>query len=313
MNCPPHLSSSVSIVIVNWKTPEDVLNCLSSIRRRDVNADQFEIIIVDNESGDGSIELISRRSELLQIIENDRNLGFSRACNQGIARSTGRFVLLLNPDTLITSNAITNLAVHLEKNEHIGAIGPKILNSDGTLQLACRRSFPNLGSSLFKLSFLSRACPNNKFISQYNLTHLDADSPAEVDCLSGSCMMFRRSLIDEIGVLDEATFMHAEDVDYCWRIKEVGYKILYFPASIIFHQKGVASRKRPFLTAIDLHRGMHWFYKKHLASNYWPPLNWIVYAAIWSRAMLFIAAIFSKKVIARLRKKHSQQKTQTSF
>ncbi len=293
---------SVSLVIVNWKTADDLLNCLASITRLDKNSNQFEIIVVDNNSGDDSVKKIRRQYKTIQIIENTQNLGFSKACNQGIRRASGKFVLLLNPDTLITSNAITILATQLELNKSVGAIGPKILNTDGTLQLACRRSFPTLASSFFKLGLLSRLFPKSKVFSSYNLTHLDADRPAEIECLSGACMMFRRSLVEEVGELDESTFMHAEDIDYCWRIKEAGYKIMYQPESVIFHEKGSASKMRPFLTAIDLHKGMHWFYKKHLAPHYWPPLNWLVYAAIWTRACLYLSLIFLKKLSAHDRK-----------
>ena len=291
---------TVSVVIVNWKTPQDLLECLTSIYLFEKDAKDLEIFVVDNGSEDESVELVKREFNCVNIIANSQNLGFSKACNQAIVRSQGDFVVLLNPDTLITEDALSRLANELAADDDVGAVGPKILNLDGTLQLACRRSFPSLKSAFYKLSSVSKFFPKSKSVSEYNLSFLDADQPADVDCLSGSCLMFRRVLIDEIGLLDEATFMHAEDMDFCFRIKSAGYRVAYLPSSVIFHKKGVASSKRPFRTAIDLHRGMSWFYKKHMACNHSNFINWSVYAAIQLRLIAYLSVLFIRIGYARM-------------
>ncbi|MCW5821611.1 MAG: glycosyltransferase family 2 protein [Cyanobacteria bacterium TGS_CYA1] len=278
----------VSIVIVNWKTPDLLMACIESIKTNDTGYKDFEFLIVDNNSQDGSVELISKNYPEIFLLANDENLGFSIACNQVIPRAKGKYVLLLNPDTLVEDNAISKLRAFLDERSECGAVGPKVLNPDGTLQLACRRSFPSLESAFYRVTYLSRIFPNNKTFSKYNLTHADPDKELEVDALSGSCMMVRKDIVDRIGLLDEDIFMFGEDIDWCWRVKEDGYKVIYFPQSVVYHIHGASSRLRPIGATINLHKGMEVFYRKHYAKQYWAPINLLVYAAIWARAGLFI-------------------------
>lgn len=292
---------TVSIVIVNWKTPDLLAACLESIAREDQNHESFELLVVDNDSRDGSVEMLRERFPHVDVTANTENTGFSRGCNQAIPKARGRYVLLLNPDTVITTNAITNLASFLDQNPDCAAVGPKVLNTDGTLQLACRRSFPSLEASLFRLTYLSRLFPNHPYIARYNLTHADPDKVLAVDALSGSCMMVRASVIETIGLLDEDIFMFGEDIDWCWRMKEAGHTVYYTPDSVVYHVHGAASRKRPVGTTINLHKGMEVFYKKHLAKKYWAPFNYLVYAAIWSRAGVFILVNLARGIFGRRR------------
>lgn len=279
---------TVSIVIVNWKTPELLAVLLDSIAREDSGHESFEILVVDNDSQDGSVEMLKSKYPHVKLTENSANVGFSVACNQVIPTAQGKYVLLLNPDTEVTKDAISRMATYLDENPDCGAVGPKVLNPDGTLQLACRRSFPSVSASFYRLTYLSHLFPKSKTFSEYNLTHADPDKLLEVDALSGSCMMVRKSVVDKIGLLDEDIFMFGEDIDWCWRIKEDGYRVVYLPDSVIYHVHGASSRLRPVGATINLHKGMHVFYKKHLAKKYWVPFNILVYAAIWSRAFLFI-------------------------
>lgn len=281
------LNSKLSIVIVHWRTPELLKHCLESIQA-DQGARQFEIHVVDNASGDQALQILARQFPYVKVLANQENLGFSKACNQIIARLESEYVLLLNPDTLIQDNAISKLLAFMESHSDCGAVGPKILNQDGSLQLACRRSFPTLAAAFFRLTYLSKLFPRHKFFSRYNLTYADPDICLEVDALSGSCMMVRRQAIDQVGLLDEDIFMFGEDVDWCWRIKKAGWKVYYAPEAVIYHLHGASSRLRPVGATIDLHRGMEVFYRKHLAKNYWAPVNALVYAAIWTRAIFFI-------------------------
>ena len=276
----------VSVIIINWKTPKLLNDCLNSLKG-DPDYALMEIVVVDNNSGDESVAMVKNQHPDVKLIENPDNKGFSKAVNQAIPVSSGQYILLLNPDAKVVGAAVATLANYLNQNADVGACGPKVLNADGTLQLACRRAFPTPAASFYRLSYLSRLFPKNEAFSKYNMTFADPDQLLEVDALSGSCMMIRRQVVDKIGLLDEDIFMFGEDIDWCWRVKETGLKVMYVPQSVVYHIHGASSRKRPVGTTINLHKGMEVFYRKHLAQRYWAPFNLLVYAAIWSRALVF--------------------------
>jgi len=283
--------TKLSIVIVNWKTPLLLARCLKSIEK-DSGFSQFTIYVVDNNSQDQSVSLLEKDFPYVKLQVNQSNVGFSRACNQVIPKVESEYVLLLNPDTVVEGDAISKLAQFMDLHPDCGAVGPKVLNPDGTLQLACRRSFPSPSAAFFRLTYLSRIFPKNALFSKYNMTYEDPDTCTEVDALSGSCMMVRKTAVDQIGLLDEEIFMFGEDIDWCWRIKEANWKIFYLPEAVVEHAHGASSRLRPIGATIDLHKGMEVFYRKHLASKYWAPFNALVYAAIWMRAMIFVVINF---------------------
>lgn len=278
----------VSIVIVNWKTPRLLAGCLDSIYEDPAAASDFEVWVVDNASGDESVALIREHYPQVRLIANEKNIGFSAACNQVIPLTSGNYVLLLNPDTVVVDRAVSRLADYMEGNPACGAAGPKVLNRDGSLQLACRRSFPDPAAAFFRLTYLSRLFPNHPMFARYNMTFADEDSLLEVDALSGSCMMVRRDAINRVGLLDEDIFMFGEDIDWCWRVKQAGWSVFYVPTAQVYHYHGASSRLRPVGATINLHKGMEVFYRKHLAPKYWPPFNLLIYTAIWARALLFI-------------------------
>lgn len=278
----------VSIVIVNWKTPDLLAGCLRSIIEYTKGV-TYEIFVVDNNSGDGSVEMIRRHFPEIFLTANEANVGFAVACNQVIPSARGEYVLLLNPDTTLVDNSIFELASYMDKYPRCGAAGPKVLNFDGTLQLACRRSFPTPLASFYRLTYLSKLFPKHPEFARYNLTYADPDEEMEVDALSGSCMMVRNSAIKTIGLLDEDIFMFGEDIDWCWRLKQNGLTVNYVPAARIYHYHGASSRFRRVGATINLHKGMEVFYRKHFASNHGRLFNLFVYAAIWFRAGIFIA------------------------
>lgn len=277
----------ISIVIINWRTPLLLRRCLQALSN-DQKADSFEIYVVDNASGDQSLNILAQEFPSVKVIANQSNLGFSKACNQAIPQTTGEYILLLNPDTIVVGNAISTLAQFLDQHPGCGAVGPKVLNDDGTLQLACRRSFPSPAAAFFRLTYLSKLFPTHPLLAKYNMTYADPSLEAEVDALSGSCMMVRREVISKIGLLDENIFMFGEDIDWCWRIKQADWSVFYYPQAVIYHSHGAASRLRPVGATINLHKGMAVFYRKHLAKNYWPIFNQLVYFAIYFRAMIFV-------------------------
>ncbi len=293
------MNPRVSIVIVNWKTPELLAGCLDSIAEDPCAAD-FEIWVVDNASGDNSLAVL-RDYPLVRVVANEQNVGFGKACNQVIPDVSAPLVFLLNPDTVVTDCAVSKLAAYLDANKDCGAVGPMVLNPDGSLQLACRRSFPSPAASFYRLTYLSKLFPKNQTFAQYNLTFADPGKELDVDALSGSAMMVRKSVIDSVGLLDEAIFMFGEDIDWCWRIKEDGWRVTYCPDAVVYHYHGASSRLRPVGATINLHKGMEVFYRKHLAHQYWPIFNVLVYLGIWTRAILFIVLSFVQSFIRKRR------------
>lgn len=278
---------SVSIVIVNWKTPELTAQALRSLLR-DRRSSTFEFWVVDNNSGDGSVEMLRSDFPGVNVIANTDNVGFGRACNQVIPMCTAEQVLLVNPDTLAESGAVSCLLDYMAEHPECGAVGPRVNNPDGSLQLSCRRSFPDLGASFFRLTYLSLIFPKHPLLAKYNLTFADPKDVLEVDALSGAFMMVRKTAIDEVGLLDEDIFMFGEDIDWCWRVKQAGWTVVYVPDAVVYHYHGASSRFRRIGATINLHKGMEVFYRKHLAKKYWAPINWAVYAGIWCRAAVFI-------------------------
>jgi len=261
--------------------------CLDSLTADPGHRD-WDIWVVDNASGDESLAVLAARYPFVNVVANSDNVGFSRACNQVIPVTRGSYILLLNPDTVSTRGAISRLADFMDQHPECGAAGPRVLNPDGSLQLACRRSFPSLAASFFRLTYLSRLFPRHQLFAKYNLTYVDPEQLLEVDALSGSCMMVRRQAVDRVGLLDEDIFMFGEDIDWCWRIKQAGWKVYYLPDASVYHYHGASSRLRPIGATINLHKGMAVFYRKHLAHKYWAPVNGLVYSAIWLRAAIFI-------------------------
>jgi N-acetylglucosaminyl-diphospho-decaprenol L-rhamnosyltransferase len=296
------MNPRVSIVIVNWKTPELLAGCLNSILE-DPRSAHFEIWVVDNASGDNSLEVLAGYPQV-RTIANAQNVGFAKACNQVIPDVTAPYVFLLNPDTVVSGTAVSTLADYLDAHPDCGAVGPKVLNPDGTLQLACRRSFPSPAASFYRLTYLSKLFPHNKTFAKYNLTFADPNRELDVDALSGSAMMVRKSVIDAVGLLDEDIFMFGEDIDWCWRFKQAGWRVTYVPQAVVYHFHGAASRLRPVGATVNLHKGMEVFYRKHLAPKHSPVFNMLVYAGIWSRASVFIVLSYAQSLIRKRRIVH---------
>ena len=269
----------LSIVIVNYNSKGYLNKCLASIYWETKDLD-FEVLVVDNASTDNSLALMEQAFPRIKVIRNKHNLGFSAANNLGIKASTGKYILLLNHDTEIKGNAIKKLVDFMDEDRSVGACGPKVLNSDGSLQHQCKRGFPTPTSILFYISGLSKLFPKNGTISHYLMTHLDPDKIGEVDALSGACMLLRRTTIDKVGLLDDQYFLYGEDIDLCYRIKQAGFKIYYVPRAEIIHYGGVGSRIMSHKNIIEFHRSMLIFYKKHYRKKYGLVVTWLVYTGI---------------------------------
>jgi GT2 family glycosyltransferase len=260
--------------------------CLDSLGRGAPGM-EYEIIVVDNASSDGTPERLRAGFPHVRLIRNDRNVGFTRANNQAMASSSGDYILWLNTDTILQQNTISGLMEFLETHPQAGIVGPKVFNSDGTFQFQCRRGLPTPLASMFYMLRLDRVLPRHRLDGQYLMTHLPVDQANRVDSVSGCCLLARRKVLDDIGPLDEDIFGFGEDIDWCVRAKKAGWEVWYFPGSEIVHLKGQGGvHSRPYHKVWGIHQAMWIFYKKHLSVRY----PWPVTAAVWLGMVSSLAA-----------------------
>ncbi len=283
---------NLSIIIVNYNVKEFLQNLIHSIRKA-AGELTYEIIIVDNASDDGSVEFIREKFPSVKLIVNDKNLGFSKANNIGLAAAQGKYLLLLNPDTLVREDTLQKMIDFFKDTPDAGLAGCKILNPDGTLQLACRRSFPGPWTSFCKVTGLSTLFPNSRIFARYNLTYLDENQTYEVDAISGSFMMMTRDVYKKVGGLDEQFFMYGEDLDLCYRIQKSGYKVYYVHSTQIIHYKGESTKRSSLDETKIFYEAMNLFVKKHLSSSFLVEL--ILLSAIAFRS--FFAFLGRRKLI----------------
>lgn len=229
----------LSVVIINWNIKELLHTCLVSLVE-EIKSIKHEIILVDNASEDGSQEMIKKKFPGIDLIENKENVGFPRANNQVLSKCRGEYVMLLNPDTFIRPNSILRMVTFLDANKEYGAVGPKILRPDGSIQMECACNFPTLAGMFFELTLLSRLFSQSPLFGQWRMTYWDHQDSRDIECLLGAAIFMRRKILDVIGFLDE--HMYIEDDDLCYRIIKEGWKIKYLSTAEIIHYEG-SSRK----------------------------------------------------------------------
>lgn len=252
----------LSIVIVNWNTKNYLQKCLSSIYGNIKNI-TFEIIVVDNASSDSSVEMVRSEFPSAILIENKSNLGYGAANNKGIVVSKGKYILILNPDTIIFPNSIQNLIAFLDGNPRAGAVGPKILNPDDSIQFECARNFPTPVTEFYALSTMYKRFSKSKIFGKYLMSYWDHNDQREVDLLSGACMLVRRKVFDEVGLFDEDFFMYTEETDFFYRIKQKEWKVYFLPSAKIEHLWGKSTEQLPYSMAVEARKTMELFFKKH--------------------------------------------------
>lgn len=251
----------------------------------------FELIIVDNGSTDGTTSMLQAEFSKAVVILNERNEGFTRPINQSLRQSQGRYMLVLNPDTIVLPGAINELAGYMDVHPEVGICGPKVLNRDGSLQKACRRGVSRPWAAFSYFSGLSSLFPRSKLFGGYLLNYLDEDVTSQVDGVSGSCMLIRRQLYDQIGMFDERYFAYQEDADYCFRAKEAGWKVVYLPTAQIVHFGGQGgSRVQPYRSIFEWHRSYYLYYRKNLAKDYFFLFNWFYYSLMGIKLVLSLTA-----------------------
>ena len=226
-----------SICIVNLNAKKHLDSCLNSLESAMGNI-PFETIVVDNNSYDGSVKLIEKKYTEVICIKNGRNEGYTRAMNMALLKAKGDYRIILNPDATCEEGSLSKIIQVMESDLSIGICGPKVVNEDGSFQKSCRRGIPRPQAVFSYFLGLANRYPTDERFTGYQLNHLDEDETNEVDAVSGSCSVIREKLINDIGLLDERYFAYQEDSDYCFRAKENGWKILYYPKSIINHIGG---------------------------------------------------------------------------
>jgi len=252
----------LSIIIVNYNVRQFLESALNSITKA-LSGIEGEIIVVDNASDDDSAGMVRRSFPKVIVIENTENLGFARANNIALKRARGRFLLLINPDTVVQEDTINTMLRFFENHPDAGLAGCKILNPDGSFQLPCRRSFPTPWVAFTKVFGLSRVFPKSRLFGRYNLTFLSPDETYAVDAVSGSFMMIRRDVYERIGDLDEMFFMYAEDLDWCYRVNRAGFKVYYVHSTSIIHYKGESARRSSVNERRMFYKTMQQFVTKH--------------------------------------------------
>lgn len=275
----------IAIVILNYNTRALLADCLASLCGQDRL--DFVACVVDNCSTDGSAEMVAARFPEVMLIRSPDNDGFAAGNNLGL-RAVGfpdapqaRYAMLLNPDTIMPPGALASMLAYADANTAVGVVGPKLMLMDGTLDKACRRSFPTPEVSFYRLIGLSKLFPRSRLFGRYNMTYLDIDQQTEVDSVVGACMLVRAEALTLAGLLDEQFFMYGEDLDWCLRIKQqrapsgVAYRVMYVPSVTVQHVKRAASRKSA-RAQYEFDRSMWLFYRKHYQRNTFFVMDWIV-------------------------------------
>lgn len=283
----------LSVVIVNYNVREFLEQTLRSVFRAQADLN-MEVFVVDNNSVDGSPAMVRAHFPDAHLIVNADNAGFSAANNQAIRKARGRYVLVLNPDTIVQENTLVTLVRFLDEHPDAGAAGCKILHPDGTFALESRRAFPTPRVAFFRMTGLAALFPRSPVFGRYNMTHLPENETAEVDALSGSCMMLRRTALDEAGLFDEEFFMYGEDIDLCYRIQQARWKIYYTPETEIIHYKGQSTRKGELRYVRLFYGAMLRFTEKHFESRYSKLLARLLRCGILLRAGMSVAAKFGR-------------------
>lgn len=277
----------LSVIIITYKERELLKKCLQSVFAS-LTSYKYEVIVTDSNSQDGSVEMVQKDFPQVKVLDNRVNLGFSKGNNVAIKQAQGKYILLLNADTTVQIDTLELSVRYMEEHNDVGALGCKVLLPSGELDKACRRKFPNPANSFLRLFGLAK-------YSDYNI-NTPIDQEMEVDAIMGAYFLVRKNVIDEVGMLDEEFFMYGEDLDWCWRIKEAGHKIVYYPKAQITHYKYGASKSVPFRVIRWAHTAMKIFYRKHYAKKYPWVFNQLVYLGINLRmGLLFVINIFSKK------------------
>ena len=285
----------LSVIIVNYNVEYFLEQCLHSVVNAAKNYDT-EIFVVDNNSVDGSVAMVEEKFKSVKLIANKKNTGFSYANNQAIRQASGEYILLLNPDTVVEENTFEKVISFMDSHADAGGLGVKMLDGKGNFLPESKRGLPTPSVAFYKIFGLSRLFPKSKIFGKYHLGFLDKDKTHEVEILSGAFMLLRKSVLDKIGLLDEAFFMYGEDIDLSYRIIKAGYKNYYVADTRIIHYKGESTKKSSINYVFVFYKAMVIFAQKHFSKSNAKTFSLLINVAIYFRAFVAIAYRFAKQL-----------------
>ena len=251
--------ATVSAVVVNYKAPVHLVQCVRSLRAEGVG----DVVVVDNQSGDGSRETLAADDPGARFLDSGANLGYGTAANRGATLALGDLLLVCNSDVVLEPGAVKALAAVLDADRRVAIAGPRVENRDGTLYPS-PRTFPDLGVAIGH-AFLGQVAPGNRFTRRYRMLDWDHAQALDADWVSGACFLVRREAWVALGGFDESYFMYAEDVDLCWRAKRAGWKVAFEPAARVTHAQGASTDLRPYRMIVEHHRSLLRFYRRTTA------------------------------------------------
>jgi len=264
------VSVDLSVIIVNWNVLDLLRRCLLSLNPSEEGL-AVEAIVVDSASYDGSVEMVRREFPWVRLIASDKNLGYARGNNVGMAEASGRYLLVLNPDTEMVGGALEGMARYLDEHPSVGALGPALRYLDGSLQ-SSRRRFPTLATAFCESTLLHQWFPNNRVARRYHLDDRPADVPQPVDWVVGAALMIRREAWQQVGPLDEGFFMYFEELDWCHRCRAAGWEIHFLPTAEIIHHEGKSSEQVATARTIRFQRSKISYYRKYFGAGW----SWVI-------------------------------------
>jgi O-antigen biosynthesis protein len=285
----------LSVVIVNYNVEYFLEQCLYSVRKASKSIDA-EVFVVDNNSVDGSLRMLSEKFPEVKLIANKENLGFSKANNQAIRQSKGEYVLLLNPDTVVEDDTFSKVIHFMDAHPDAGGLGVKMVDGKGKFLPESKRGLPTPKAAFYKIFGFSRLFPRSKRFSHYHLGYLDKDKIHEIEVLSGAFMLMRRKALDKSGLLDEDFFMYGEDIDLSYRLTLAGYKNYYFPETRIIHYKGESTKKSSVNYVFVFYQAMIIFARKHFSQKRAKSFTLLINIAIYFRAFIALMSRFIRRI-----------------
>jgi len=289
--------TDVSAVVVTYNSRSVIAVCLESFARHTAR-DACEVIVVDNCSGDGTAAFVESDYPWVRLVRSPMNAGLSAGLNAGVAASSGQFIAFINPDVRFECDVTATLVAYLRAHVDAGVVAPKLLNDDGTLQLSCR-AFPGYATVLFnRYSLLTRLMPSNRRSREYLMSDFDHATVRDVDWVSGAALMFPRRVFDELGGWDEGFFLFNEDVDFCRRAHDAGYRVVYDPEVAVYHAIGI-SKSASARIIVERHRSMWRYYRKHLRRT--AVIDAVTAAGIAGRCAMLVAVGAVRKLAGRTR------------
>lgn len=289
----------LSIVIVNYNVKYFLEQCLHSVEKA-MTSIESEVFVVDNNSVDGSNEMVRSKFPWVKLIANNENVGFSCANNQAIKIASGEYILLLNPDTVVEHDTLIKCVNFMDRQKDAGGLGIKMVDGKGKFLPESKRGLPTPDVAFYKIFGLSYLFPKSKLFGKYHLSYLDNDKIHEVEILSGAFMMLRKETLDKIGLLDETFFMYGEDIDLSYRIIKAGYKNYYFPEARIIHYKGESTKKSSINYVFVFYNAMIIFARKHFSTKNARLFSILIHLAIYLRAGIAILTRVLRKLIIPL-------------